>query len=102
MKQTELIMGMPITVETERNDKKNLKKVFNYFRAVDEQFSLYKKNSEVSRFSRGEIKLSELSKELKLIIELCEQTKKQTNGYFNPYNKSNQFDPSGIVKGWAI
>jgi thiamine biosynthesis lipoprotein len=102
MKQTELIMGMPITIEIKSDDQKILKKVFDYFRGIDERFSPCKANSEVSRYSRGELKKTNLSDDLKLIIKLCDETKKLTDGFFNPVNKNEQFDPSGIVKGWAV
>jgi thiamine biosynthesis lipoprotein len=35
------------------------------------------------------------------VLRLCEQTKRQTNGYFD-INHNGQLDPSGLVKGWAI
>jgi thiamine biosynthesis lipoprotein len=35
------------------------------------------------------------------ILKLCEQSKYETNGYFDA-NINNQIDPAGIVKGYAI
>jgi thiamine biosynthesis lipoprotein len=103
MKETRLIMGMPITVEVldlavTQND---LNKVFACFCSVDEIFSTYKTTSEVSKLNRGELLLSECSEDMKSILALSEQTKRETNGYFN-IQHAGIYDPSGIVKGWAI
>ncbi len=103
MKQTKLLMGMPIAVEivdTQVSDA-SFGKVFAYFRSIDKRFSTYKKNSEISRFNRGEISQGELSPDMKLIFKLSEQTKSVTNGYFNIF-RHGYCDPSGLVKGWAI
>lgn len=102
MKYTRLIMGMPITIEiVDPVEKDVFTQLFDYFRQVDRQFSPYKKNSEVSLINQGKLKSREYSKEMKQIILQASKTKHQTNGYFNIYNKE-VFDPSGIVKGWAI
>lgn len=103
MKKTKIIMGMPITVciAEELDDKKDIEKIFIFLKFVDEQFSPYKKTSEVARINRKEISLSEISKEMKQVLDLSQKTKKETHGYFDVYAKG-YFDPSGIVKGWAI
>lgn len=75
--------------------------VFKLFRQIDERFSPYNKESELSRFQRGEILEEDLSAEFKQIITACEQAEKMTDGYFSA-NFSGKFDPSGYVKGWAI
>jgi thiamine biosynthesis lipoprotein len=102
MKRTQLIMGMPISVEIqdEQATEADIESVFAYFTAIDEQFSPYKSTSEVSRINTG-LKPSEWSSDMKHILDLCEQTKRETNGYFDAYY-NGAFDPSGIVKGWAI
>jgi thiamine biosynthesis lipoprotein len=38
---------------------------------------------------------------MKTVINLCEQTKKETNGFFN-IRHNHKYDPLGLVKGWAI
>ena len=102
MKQTKLIMGMPITLEIlDTNDKTVFNRVFSYFRYIDKKFSTYKKDSEISKINRGEIEQGNYSKEMRQIFKLSEITKVQTSGYFNIYRKG-YYDPSGTVKGWAI
>jgi thiamine biosynthesis lipoprotein len=100
MRITEQIMGMPVTVDVEA-PKKVFEKVFNYFKFVDEKFSPYKQNSEVTKINDKRLKPKDLSDEMKLIIKLSKETQKLTDGYFNIYTNDNM-DPSGIVKGWAI
>lgn len=102
MKQTKLIMGMPIKVDVvDNNSNSLLDKVFSYFRQVDRQFSPYIKMSEVSRVNRGELLQKDYSSDLQTVLALSEQTKKETNGYFDVWH-DGALDPSGLVKGWAI
>lgn len=101
MKQTELIMGMPITVEIVGSDDRGLlDEVFDYFKYVDDKYSTYKPGSEISRINRG-LPQDSWSEEMCQVLKLCEQTKRQTGGYFD-IERSGNLDPSGLVKGWAI
>jgi len=102
MKQTRLLMGMPIVVAIEDPDTTtaDFDAVFNYFSAIDEQFSPYKTTSEVTRINQG-LEQPDWSEDMVTIMRLAEQTKQETNGYFDVYSYKH-FDPSGIVKGWAI
>ena len=102
MKQTRIIMGMPITVDIVGEVEDALfSKVFDYFNAVDAKFSTYKTTSEVSFINRGEIKPEEHSDEMKEILFLSKKTNYETNGYFDIF-QDGKIDPSGLVKGWAI
>jgi len=103
MKQIRLLMGMPITLEVEdamvtHND---LDKVFAYFVSVDETFSTYKSTSEIAKINTGELSVAHASASVQTILALSEQTKKDTHGYFD-IQHDGVYDPSGIVKGWAI
>ena len=101
MKRTELIMGMPITVEIiDNGNKQDLSDIFNYFKKVDAKYSTYKESSEISKINNGHPK-SKWSSEVKKVLDLCEQTKTDTNGYFD-IEHNGKLDPSGLVKGWAI
>lgn len=102
MTETRLLMGMPITFTIIDGDAKaGIEAVFAYFVAVDKQFSPYRKDSEVSRINRQEIAQKDYSPAMQEVLALAEQTKQQTNGYFAVFH-NNIFDPSGLVKGWAI
>lgn len=96
-------MGMPITVEVVDRSvlKKDLEDIFLFFKDVDEQFSPYKKTSEVSRLNRKEITFAQASAEMREVLLLVEKAKQETQGYFD-VTARGFFDPSGIVKSWAI
>lgn len=96
-------MGMPVIVEVlgKNVTGEDLDKIYDYFDYVDKKFSTYKEDSEVERINQGLVKPSEYSRDMKLVLALCEQTKLQTQGYFNVWHKG-RLDPSGLVKGWAI
>lgn len=104
MKYTKLIMGMPITVEIQDSEvqAEAFDKIFAYFKKVDEKFSTYKKDSEISKINRGELNLKNASPDMQKIFQLAEETKKLTNAYFDIKRQDGQYDPSGLVKGWAI
>ncbi len=65
---------------------------------LDDQFSAWKPESELSRLRRGEGAASPLMRE---VVELCEVAREVTAGYFDPWTMAGGFDPTGLVKGWA-
>jgi thiamine biosynthesis lipoprotein len=102
MKRTWLIMGMPVTlvIEDASADTGAFQTIHDYFQRIDDQYSPYKPGSEVSRINDG-LPQAVWSREMKTILQLCEQTKQRTKGYFDVFH-DGRFDPSGLVKGWAI
>jgi thiamine biosynthesis lipoprotein len=102
MKQTELIMGMPVTVEIAggKDAASAISDTFAYFKEVDERYSTYKTTSEISRINEG-LPEDQWSDEMKLVLSLCEETKQATHGFFD-ITRDGKCDPSGLVKGWAI
>ena len=103
MKQTKLIMGMPVTVEIvdSRAKASDFQEIFNYFQYIDDTFSTYKQNSEISKINKGLLTEKQYSSDLRTIFDLAERTRQETQGYFN-IRYAGKIDPSGIVKGWAI
>lgn len=97
------MMGMPITLEVldAAVSEDVFKEVFAYFDGVDRKFSTYKDDSEISRINQGRLTLDQASDDMQLIFSLAEWTKKATDGYFDIV-RNGHYDPSGIVKGWAI
>ena len=97
-------MGMTITIEiSDKNaNKKIFDKIFSYFEEIDERFSTYKTNSEISKINRNELGEDQWSPEMKEVFRLSEETKRETNGYFDIQRPNGKYDPSGLVKGWAI
>jgi FAD:protein FMN transferase len=102
MRQVQQIMGMPISIDIPNcHSPQTFSWVFARLRQIDEKFSTYKKDSEVSRYIKGEISDLDLSPELKNIIRTCRAVQKKTDGYFSAW-ANGVFDPSGYVKSWAI
>jgi len=75
--------------------------VEQFFFSVDQDFSTYKENSQVSRIRRGELKIEDASEYVKQVWVLCEYSREITLGAFDPWKADGGFDPSGLVKGWA-
>ncbi len=98
------MMGMPITIEVVDvwATQRIFDDSFSYFQTIDERFSFFKEQSEVSQLNRGEIVPDAYSVDLKNILELAEKTKQETDGYFDIVTPEGLCNPSGLVKGWAI
>ncbi len=96
-------MGMPVTLEVvdKAATTELFKRVFAYFEYVDEKFSTYKENSEISKINRCEISLLDASPDMNEVFDLAEEMKSYTHGYFDIW-RGDSYDPSGLVKGWAI
>lgn len=101
MKQTRLLMGMPIEVEIVGvKEPKLFELVYGYFQHIDDTFSTYKDTSEISKINAG-LTAESWTPEVRAVLDLCEETKQFTHGYFDAYF-GGRLDPSGLVKGWAI
>lgn len=96
-------MGMPITVEIADSfvSGEDFAKVYDYFSFVDNVFSTYKPESEISKLRAGYPVSLEYRHDVDIILRLAQETKDLTNGYFDIY-RGGLLDPSGIVKGWSI
>ena len=103
MKKQKIIMAMPVIINVidRKVTDEDIAEIFSYLHHIDNKFSTYKKNSEISQINRNELNKSQYSQEMQKIFKLSEDTKKETNGYFD-INIDGRIDPSGIVKGYAI
>lgn len=104
MKQSADIMGMPIRLEIVDSGvgEEPFAEVFAYFRDIEARFSPFREDSEVTLLNRGDSTRETCSPLLREILARCEQTKEETNGYFDIRRADGKIDPSGFVKGWAI
>jgi thiamine biosynthesis lipoprotein len=103
MRETRLIMGMPITIAIVGDpDGVAAETAFQCFESIDRRFSPYKTDSEVSAFNRGDVSLETMSDELREVLDLSELTRHETHGFFDIRRPDGRVDPSGLVKGWAI
>ena len=86
--------------------------VFAWFRRVDDLFSTWRPDTEISRIGRGELEVARSSIEVREVLEACERMRHETGGAFDisvgdraesaPAPGRAPLDPSGFVKGWAL
>ena len=103
MTAVEHVMGMGIVVDIRDGDvgRAPVDEVFDWLRFVDETFSTYKAESEISRLERGELALADAAREVGEVLERCDELREETRGYFDS-RAGGSLDPSGLVKGWAV
>lgn len=96
-------MGMSVIIEIIDSNAtvEVFDEIFNYLISIDERFSTYKENSEVTLYNEGKIVEKDLSNEMKEVLKLSEKTKLETDGFFDIVY-DGKIDPSGLVKGLAI
>ena len=99
------IWGTVISIQSPTEDLAGFNnacaKAKKYFEDIDEKFSTFKPESEVSKIRRGEIKIEDASLELKLVWNKSLELRELTQRAFDPWAVPGGFDPSGFVKGWA-
>lgn len=103
MRQTRVMMNMPITVEITNRQaaEADIENIFSYFQSIEERFSVFRPDSEISRINSGEINEVDYSAAMIEVLKKSEQTKRETDGYFD-IMIDGRLNPSGLVKGWAI
>ncbi|MFJ5839464.1 FAD:protein FMN transferase [Streptomyces shenzhenensis] len=67
---------------------------------VDEVFSTYREDSQVSRLARGELTVADCDPEVAEVLELAAEAERSSDGWFSTRYRG-RLDPTGIVKGWA-
>ncbi|NUR73374.1 MAG: FAD:protein FMN transferase [Hamadaea sp.] len=110
----EQIMGLPISVNlrgpglTTPAVETRVAAYFAELRRIDEIFSTYRPDSEISRWQRGELTLAAADPLLGHVLALCDRAFVRTSGFFDarslpdPLGGATRTDPSGLVKGWAV
>ena len=66
---------------------------------LDDRFSAWKFDSELSRKRTGEVEAT--SPLMDEVIELCAEAYDVSGGFFDAWAMPGGFDPTGLVKGWA-
>jgi FAD:protein FMN transferase len=96
-------MGMPVTVNVVDADAEDpaIEEVFDDFSMLDRTFSPFLAESAVSRINDGELALADAGQFVAQALDLCRMYERATDGYFSAWI-GDRFDPSGLVKGWAI
>jgi FAD:protein FMN transferase len=107
------VWGTSISIDVRgRVDPQLLDDLGSWFDRVDDIFSTWRTDSEISRLARGELHLDEVSQEMLTVFEMCADVCEQSRGAFDIRVGSDPrvtkreglgpIDPSGLVKGWAL
>ncbi|NMO35945.1 FAD:protein FMN transferase [Streptomyces sp. GMY01] len=67
---------------------------------VDEVFSTYRADSEVSRLARGELTVAQCDPQVAEVLALGAEAERRSDGWFS-LRYQGRLDPTGVVKGWA-
>jgi thiamine biosynthesis lipoprotein len=67
---------------------------------VNEVFSTYREDSQLSRLSRGELTVGECDPDVAEVLRLGAEAERVSDGWFS-LRYEGRLDPTGIVKGWA-
>ncbi len=68
---------------------------------VDEVFSTYREDSQISRLARGGLTVEECDPEVAEVLGLGAEAERVSDGWFST-RYEGRIDPTGIVKGWAV
>lgn len=115
----EQIMGMPISVhvrrtaateaatEADTHTETAVAQAFSHLRRVDAVLSPWRADSDLMRVRRGELSADEAHPWLAEVRSLCAEAVERTGGLFTAdlpdrVDGRRVFDPTGLVKGWAV
>lgn len=106
------VMGIPVTLALRGRDARTHRSraawdaVMAELRRLDRLFSTYRPESPVSCIGRGELSVEQGPPELAEVLALSEAASRATDGAFDVWRRTREgdllFDPSGVVKGWAL
>jgi thiamine biosynthesis lipoprotein len=68
---------------------------------VDEVFSTYRDDSQISLLARGELTVERCDPEVAEVLELGAEAERLSEGWFST-SYEGRLDPTGIVKGWSV
>ncbi|MFF0145622.1 thiamine biosynthesis lipoprotein [Amycolatopsis sulphurea] len=104
LRHVEYVMGLPVSLDL--RDKADLTsaaaEAFAWLHEVDNRFSPFKADSEVSRYGRGQLSPAGLSEELDEVLSLCAYYEDLSGGAFTARIPGHDLDPCAVVKGWAV
>lgn len=79
-----------------------LRRACDVLHQADALFSTWIPHSPLSRLRRGQLSLAECPDEFEEVLRLCAVARDTSGGWFDPWAMPGGFDPTGLVKGWAV
>lgn len=111
-RRVEQLMGMPISLALrgrhagDAAGEQAWQEALTVLRWVDEVFSTWRPDSEVSRLGRGELALDQCHPAVAEVLRLGDDARVSSGGAFDVClpgpDGVRRLDPSGVVKGWAV
>lgn len=98
----EHVMGTAVTIDLREDRPELIAAVVSWLHDADATFSTYKPGSAVRRLARGELHLDDAPTDVRWVVGRCEQLRLETRGAFDAHAGTADFDPSALVKGWAV
>ncbi len=109
----DVIMGMPISLHVKAIDVDRAEiaaaadNVFATLRKVDDLFSMWRADSELRQLQVGDIAAGDCHPWQAEVLELALEAEEFTDGLFTAWHAPRgggraAYDPTGIVKGWAV
>ncbi|GGM44483.1 FAD:protein FMN transferase [Dactylosporangium sucinum] len=110
----EQVMGLPVSIHVRGDDpdspgvRRGVEAAFAGLRHADAVFSPYRDDSDLTRWERGDLAAGAADPTFAEVLALCDEARERTGGWFDPRGLPDprtgapRFDPSGLVKGWAV
>jgi thiamine biosynthesis lipoprotein len=106
------IMGLPMSIHVRGPQARGtrvaeaVESAFAELRADEAMFSAWQPDSPVSRIKDGRDRLADAHPRIRHVAALCELAGHRTGGAFAAWQPGpdgrQRFDPTGLVKGWAV
>lgn len=102
------VMGLPVSAHLRGQVdvpevEEAVAQVWSSLRRADELFSTWREDSELMRLRRGELDGADAHPWHEEVALLCAEAQRRTGGLFTPsYPGAGGYDPTGLVKGWAV
>lgn len=108
--RVEPLMGTVVTVDVRgRSDftatvDAAVNAFFEQMRAIEQVFSPWLPDSEISRISDGRLEVDDADADVRFVLSACDHLKTVSGGAFDVRGarSDGRLDPSGFVKGWAV
>jgi thiamine biosynthesis lipoprotein len=105
-RRVESVLGTAFSIDLrdprpDHDDVAALDGIFHWLRWLGTTFDAHSPTSTISRLGRGDLRLSQCPSEIGEVLDLCDEMRRDTFGYFDPVI-AGRLDPGGLLKGWAL
>lgn len=96
------IMGTTVSIDVRDAavGEASLQAALRLLQELEQRFSTYRSDSEISRIDRGELAVSAAHQQVQDVLDACARLRAESGGAFDAW-RGGRLDPSGYVKGWA-